>query len=423
MKNNQKQLKLLIVSSVATSALPLISVAENKIAIQVQHYQENDDRITINDGKFSIEHDFGTDHTLNTEFDWDSISGASPTWDSVSGASSAIISDDIDGESGASPCLDSEGSYYNLCSDTRASEDLVGDGYKELSELTYKNVALDDYRNSLALLYTYRKPVTRDEIYLGTSYSKEGDFVNKGISAEYLMYTDSSKNRAFTIGASYMNNEVYDYIEDHWNEFDLFNTQFGITQVFNKGLVAKLNGYYMQENGHLSNPYFTVIRRINVAINIEDPVYFKYYLARDSRPDERIAGGISSQLVKEINSKNTIHASYRYYQDDWAVKSHTLDSKSYHRVGNSFRVSPGLRLYQQSAANFFKDNNASDNVFNETGYASADQRLSDNSSWTAQFAVEYFQNADLTWNAVGGYQEQTTGLTFSWVNFGAQYKY
>lgn len=423
MKNPQKQLKLLIVSSVATAALPLIALAENKVAIQIQHYQENDDRITIDDGKFSIEHDFGTDHTLNAEVDWDSISGASPTWDSVSGASSMIESNEIDGESGASPCIDSEASYYNLCNDTRAMNDLVGDGHKSLDELSYKNVPLDDYRKSGALLYTYRTPVARDEISLGTSYSKEGDFINAGASAEYLMYTDASKNRAITIGASYMSNDVYDYVEDHWNSFDLFNAQVGITQVYNKGLVAKYNVFYMQENGHLSNPYFTVVRRINVSANEEDPAYFKYYLARDSRPDERTAVGISSQVVKELNASNTLHISYRYYQDTWAVKSHTLESKSYHQIGHSFRISPGLRFYQQSAANFFKDNAASDNVFDRTGYASADQRLSENSSWTAQLGIEYFQNSDLTWNAVTGYQEQSTGLIFNWVNFGAQYKY
>lgn len=423
MKNNQKQLKLLIVSSVATAALPLISVAENKVAIQMQSYQENDDRITVNDGKFSIEHDFGTNHTLNAEVDWDSITGASPTWDSVSGASSTIVSDEIDSESGASPCLDSEGSYYNLCADTRAMDNLVGDGHKELNELSYKNVPLDDYRNSAALLYTYRTPVARDEISIGTSYSKEGDFINTGLSAEYLMYTDSSKNRAITTGASYMSNEVYDYLKDQWNHFDLFNAQVGITQVFNKSLVAKFNVFYMQEDGHLSNPYFTVVRRINVSANEEDPAYFKYYLARDSRPDERTAGGISSQMVKEINSFNTFHTSYRYYQDTWGVRSHTLESKSYHQMGNSFRLSPGLRFYRQSAANFFKDHNASDNTFDSTGYASADQRLSENTSWTAQLGVEYFHNADLTWNAVAGYQEQSTGLIFNWVNFGAQYKY
>jgi len=423
MKKNQKQLKLLIVSSVATAALPLISYAENKIAIQLQHYQENDDRITVNDGKFSIEHDFGTNHTFNAEVDWDSISGASPTWDSASGASSAVESDVIDSESGASPCLDGEGSYYNLCTDTRVTESLIGDGHTDLDELAYQNVPLDDYRNSAAILYTYRTPVARDEITVGASYSKESDFINTGASAEYLMYTDGSKNRAITIGASYMSNEVYEYIDDHWNHFDLFNAQVGITQVFNKGLVAKFNVFYMQEDGYLSNPYFRVVRRINVAVNEEDPAYFKYYLARDSRPEERTAGGISTQMVKAIDSNNTIHAGYRYYQDSWAVKSHTLDSKTYHQIGKSFRISPGLRFYQQSAANFFKDHAASDNVFDETGYASADQRLGESTSWTAQFGVEFFQTADLTWNAVAGYQEQSTGLTFGWVNFGAQYKY
>jgi len=420
LNKNAKNIKLLIVSSVATATLPLISVAENKVALQVQHYQENDDRITINDGKFNIEHDFGTNHTLNAEVDWDSVSGASPTWDSVSGASSTLESD---ASTGASPCLDSEGSYYNLCRDTRELDTLVGDGQVNADEYTYKKLPLDDIRRSAALLYTYRMPVSRDEISVGSSYSKEGDFKNTGVSAEYLMYTDASKNRAITFGAAYMSNEVYDYRENNWHHFDLMNAQIGITQVYNKGLVAKLNAFYLQENGHLSNPYFNVVRRVNVTLDDSNPAYFKYYLARDTRPEERIAAGISSQMVKEIDGRNTIHFSYRYYQDNWAVQSHTLESKSYHQIGNSFRLSPGIRFYQQNAANFFKEHTDTDNVFDELGYASADQRLSNNSSWTAQFGIEYFHTTDLTWNAVFGHQNQSTGLTFSWLNVGAQYKY
>lgn len=420
MKSSNKCLKLLVLGSVATSIVPMISIAEDKVAIQVQEYQENDGRIDVSDGKLSIEHDFGPDHTLNAEVDWDTISGASPSWDSLTGASQTVESDAV---SGPSPCIDEDGNYYELCRDTRELDGIVGDGHLDIDELAYQNSALTDKRHSVAFLYTYRTPTKRNELSLGASYSEESDFINTGVSAEYLMYTDRTKNRAVTAGASIMKNEVLDYLENKWNNYDLINAQVGITQVFNSTMVGKLNAYYMLEDGHLSNPYFNVIRRINVIADQQEGAYFKNYLSRESRPDNRTAGGISAQLAKTFPKGTSWQLSYRYYQDNWAVDSHTLESKSYHRVSEKFRLSPGLRYYKQGEANFFKAQDAEDNIFDETGYASADHRLGDYDSWTVQFATEYLQSRELTWNIVTGYQAQSSGLKFGWVNLGVQYKY
>ena len=45
MKASSKHLKLLVITSVATAIIPLTSLAEDKVAIQIQQYKENDDRI------------------------------------------------------------------------------------------------------------------------------------------------------------------------------------------------------------------------------------------------------------------------------------------------------------------------------------------------------------------------------------------
>ncbi len=421
MNTNKKRLTLLIVSSVATATLPLASLAENKVAIQIQQYQENDDRIDVQDGKLSIEHDLGPNHTINAEYDWDSISGASPAWDSLTGASSTVSSDTV---TGASPCVDEDGNYYEYCRDTRELPGIIGDGSLKLNDYIYRNIDLKDRRNSLAVLYTYRTPTKRNELSIGASYSKEEDFKNTGISAEYLMYTDRTKNRAITVGMSFMKNDVLDYLENNWNNYDLINSQIGITQVFDINTVAKFNVYHMLEDGHLSNPYFNVVRRVNVALEQGD-AYFKYYLFRDFRPDRREATGISIQAAKTLNQKTSWQPSYRYYQDNWSVKSHTLESKSYHRINEKLRLSPGIRYYHQTAASFFKanDNKNNGNIFSESGYGTADHRLGDYDSWTFQFGVEYLHAENLTWNVVTGYQTQSSGLKFHWVNFGFQKKY
>ncbi len=420
--NNKKKngLSLVALTSVITAVLPLSSSAEDKVLIQAQHYGENDDRVKVNDGKIILEHDFGTDHTLNLEYNWDSISGASPTWDSVSGASGTEVSDAV---SGASPCIDEDDNYHQQCRDTRSIHGIIGDGSTNLNTFSYKKVPLTDFRQSLSGLYTYRTKEYRNELNLGLNYSQEDDFKNTGISAEYLFNTDKSRNRSITVGASYMKNNVYDYLEDQWHHFDINNVQIGFSQVFSPTFVAKVSLYGIRETGHLSNPYFSVVRKINVNIDPLVTPYFKYYLARDTRPRKREAGGLSAQLSNSINKSNAVQMSYRFYQDTWGIDSQTIDLKSYHHITAKFRVNPGLRYYHQGAANFFKAHDAQDNYFDEQGYASADHRLGDYHSWTVQLGFEYLQNSKLTWNFYSGHQTQSSGLTMSWANFGAQYKY
>ncbi len=416
-KNNT--LKLLVLGSVV--AVPMIAVgAENKISIQTQSYQENDDRIDVKDGKLTLDHTFGTNHIFSLQYDWDTISGASPAWDSVTGASQTVTSDTV---TGASPCIDEDGGYYELCRDTRVIDGIVGDGFLDPDALIYGTTELVDRRDAGSILYTFLTPERRNELSVGLSYSEESDFKNTGTSAEYLMYLNKNKNRSLTVGASVMKNEVYDYLDNVWNTFDLVNTQIGIAQVFNAKSVGKASIFFMSEDGHLSNPYFNVVRRVNVTVEATDPAYFKYYLSRDSRPDKRQAGGLMAQYVSMVEKGTALHFNYRYYQDTWAVRSHTLEAKVFHDMGTKFRFGPLLRFYDQAAANFFKAHDASDNAFDEEGFATADHRLGNYTSWTVQLGLEYKQTNDLSWNINTGYQEQSSGLEFTWVNAGVTYKY
>jgi len=418
LSNKKKCLKLLVIGSAVT--VPMISLAENKVAVQAQYYQENDDRIEVQDGKLLFEHDFGTDHTINMEYDWDSISGASPTWDSVSGASQTENSDAV---SGPSPCIDEDGNYYDLCRDTREKDQLLGDGHKQLDDFDYKNIKLSDKRDAISFLYTFRTPKRRNELNLGASYSKESDFENTGVSADYLMYMDHTKNRSLSVGASFMNNDVYDYLENKWESFDLVNAEIGFTQVINARAVGKVSLFYLEEDGHLSNPYFNVVRLINVMLEPSDPAHLKYYLARDSRPNNREAGGFAAQYSQALQPELAVQLSYRYYQDSWSVQSHTLEGRAFYDINEKFRIGPILRLYDQSAANFFKAHDASNNVFGEEGYASVDHRLGKYNSWTTQLRMDYRQSRATVWNVASGYQSQSSGLEFMWINFGIQYHY
>ena len=51
--------------------------------------------------------------------------------------------------------------------------------------------------------------------------------------------------------------------------------------------------------------------------------------------------------------QNVTYASYRYYWDNWDVRSHTLDLKWRHELPEHDWFQPHLRLYTQTQASFF----------------------------------------------------------------------
>lgn len=116
----------------------------------------------------------------------------------------------------------------------------------------------------------------------------------------------------------------------------------GVSQVINKNSVLQAGLSYTKTAGFLSDPYKTA----------------------DRRPDEREAYTISSQyrLFFPIFSGAAVHASYRYYWDDWSVSSHTLQAswqQKFNQINLGFvprfnlRVAPELRYYRQDDAEFY----------------------------------------------------------------------
>lgn len=78
-------------------------------------------------------------------------------------------------------------------------------------------------------------------------------------------------------------------------------------------------------------------------------------------------------------TKNSIHLSYRLYQDDWGIQSHTGDLRYRHQVTKRQYLEPHIRLYRQSEADFYQRKLSVDEGLNpilpESGFASSDYRL------------------------------------------------
>ena len=409
------RLVTLLTLASASALVPLAQASDEHVSLDVMRYQESDDRMGVSYGALDLLKDFGTDYTLNLGFTYDTLSGGSPSWDSVSGASSLTTSDS---SSGASPCNDQTGSYYDTCRNTRDGE-LLGDGQTSTDGFVYHKVQMDDTRKAIYGALTTRTE-SRSEITTGAAFSTESDFHSMEGSVDYLFYLDELKNRAINLGASYQSNEAYFYRDDTWRDSHVLNSQIGWTEVYSPTLLSQLRLFYLKESGELSNPYSLVIRKVNVMLDSSDGAYFKYYLAPDDRPDERNLGGVNLDLVKQLYPL-TLHGTYRYYHDDWGIDAHTLDSALFYELESGWRLTGGLRFYDQSEALFYKGHDQEDFYFDEQGYATADERLSAFSSVTYKLGAETPFYGDWKWRVNLATQHQTTGLDMSWLTLGVTY--
>lgn len=414
MQLNKKLIPLALAITTSTSPIILNASSSDEIAFKQMKYSESDDRIEIDYTLLDFKKDFGTDYTLSTSISYDSISGGTPVWDSISGASSKKTSDVV---SGASACIDESGNY--ICKDTR-SDEIIGDGKLDMSDFKYRNVQIKDTRKAISTSLT-KRTTRRDEINVGFSYSKEEDFKSLEGSLSYLYNIDRSRNSSITIGASFQSNSAFHYLDKKWKDFDIVNTQIGFSHIFTKYTVAQINYFNIRQSGVLSNPYQTIIRKMNVS-NSSTPIY-KYYRAKEKRPNKKHQEGITLNLVSKLHKKIAWHGDYRFYKDDWGVKSHTFTTNLYYNFAPSWTLMPLIRYYTQSEASFYKDHKAKDFTFNSSDYGSADERLAKYNGTTYSLGLEKKINKKLSCNAHYAQQKQSFGLEMRWVSFGLNYSF
>lgn len=117
-----------------------------------------------------------------------------------------------------------------------------------------------------------------------------------------------------------------------------------VSRVLSPQWLVKLNYGHAWENGYLTEPYKIV--------SILDPDGNTIDYRNENRPKERQKQDIQISSVYAID-EDVLHFSYRFFWDDWRVRSHTLDVKYRFDVSEGKYLEPHLRLYSQSAVNFY----------------------------------------------------------------------
>ena len=138
------------------------------------------------------------------------------------------------------------------------------------------------------------------------------------------------------------------------------------------------------QKGWLANPmqrvYFSDVD--NYYIGNPSSVYYYdhpsntdvFQLADDIErlPATRLKFPIAVRMSHYINEFMILKLYYRYYFDDWGVKSNTINVELPIKVGDNFTLYPNYRFYNQSAAKYF---NAYDEALSSSEFYTSDYDL------------------------------------------------
>ena len=375
------KLSLVTCSLLVSSTL----MAEDYVSVQYVQYDENEDRASISSPSIEISKDFGVDYNLKLGFTADSVSGASPTWfDATSGPSAYSRGIDI---------------------------------HKD--DVKYRNVKYDDDRNAFSALFTTRFE-SRNELKVGVNYSTENDYEAFELSTEYLYYLGASKNQSLSFGLSYQDNSIDVVCMDNVacdassgasesKDLNVVSAELGYTQILNQDSLAKVSLFYINEDGYLSNPYMNVVRSYNPNSSLVNVV-------AENKPGKRVAYGATLQYTVALTDKLSSNSSYRFYDDDWEVTSHTISSELYYELNESWILGGGLRYYTQDEAEFY-----SPGYFGHEKHASSDKRMRPFDAMNYKISADYKVSSSLSINVGFNYYDQEDDYNDDLDNFDATY--
>lgn len=142
-------------------------------------------------------------------------------------------------------------------------------------------------------------------------------------------------------------------------ERDDWSMRLGLSQVLSKNSVIETGIGFTRAKGFQENPYKAVTMVFVDPAQEPDPdsglLIGEVVPVMEKRPDTRDQMTWSTRFMHYFaNFDAATHLEYRYYRDDWGLRSHTMEGDWAQAVGNGWTITPRLRYYSQNAAEFYQ---------------------------------------------------------------------
>jgi hypothetical protein len=322
--------------------------AASGLGYQYADYSESGDRIDVTTHSALLEQDFGPDTHVRVQGVIDTIAGATPNGQPAPAGSDQVVLADLE----------------------------------ERREAWNADVA---------------HQFSRVNVTLGVASSRESDYDSDGLSLNTVT-SFNEKNTNLTAGIAGTRDRVKTFFQPDWADKRSTDAILGVNQLLDPRTSVVLNLSWGRATGFLSDQYKLVQKRIEVAPGIFLPFTFA-----ENRPPERTRTNLYAAINRAYpNLRGALEGSYRFYHDDFGIDAHTLEIAWFQRLGSKFILKPWVRLYTQSAADFYYYNLDATAIVppfgppNPTGpYYSSDYRLSGLN--TVNFALKAIWNPTERW--------------------------
>ncbi|NOX43587.1 MAG: DUF3570 domain-containing protein [Gammaproteobacteria bacterium] len=322
----------------------------------VLFYSETD-RVSAIEPVISARKEYGEDQFLNLKLVFDSLTGSSPN-----GATAAAHPQTITTSSG--------------------TKDFVTNANETPLDPTFLDTRV-------AVSASWEQPLTRlTKISFGGNFSNEFDY--QSVSANTTISHDfNQRNSTLNYGISFASDTISPVGDvpipltvlttpsepksDRGEDSDTRTTVdflVGVSQVISRRTIMQFNYSLGDSSGYHTDPYkiLSVIDDTPGA-TFGDTVTYRH----EGRPEDRRKQSFYWQ-TKHHFDENIADISYRYYWDDWGIKSHTLDFRyRWKFVESNSYLEPHFRFYSQNAADFYAHSLVNSAPIPE--FASADYRL------------------------------------------------
>ncbi len=280
------------------------SAAEDRVEYRYEDYNEENRRIHIRTHGVGFEKSLSSKIVAKGLLVYDGISGATPT-----------------GEAPAS-------------------------GSKSLPMAT-----IDDIRRAASLDLSLR--LGEQTMTPQFSYSEESDYISRGIALTHSI-DFNQKNTTLVLGVAHNFDEVAGGALTDFTRKDTTDFMLGVNQLLGPKTVLAANLTFGYADGYLNDPYrlASFILPESPDPIFSDPASVNPVVENRPRHPFKQVGFFSlTQYITPLNA--SVEGTYRLYHDDWGILSSTVGITWNQKITRFFTLSPLLRYYRQTAADFY----------------------------------------------------------------------
>jgi hypothetical protein len=197
----------------------------------------------------------------------------------------------------------------------------------------------DEHRIELGATATTRAAET--DASLSYTHSAENDWQSHAISAA-LSRDLAHKNAKLSLAYGYTRNRVGRAGDPSFEKaLAVHGADVGLAQIVDRKTLATLSYTISHASGYQGSPYRFIMT--------------EGFAAPEVTPETRLRHAITARVLRALGRRSSIDGSYRFYLDDWGIRSHTVEVAYTRELGEAVSLRVRARGYRQNRADFYQE--------------------------------------------------------------------